>query len=43
VRNRIELSRFGSSFTVTTTAQILDVNGNVIANNCSTGVGTRFE
>jgi hypothetical protein len=43
VRNQIVLSRFGSSFTVTTTAQILDLNGNVIANNCSAGVGTRFE
>jgi hypothetical protein len=43
VRNQIVLSRFGSSFNVTTTAQVLDVNGNVIANNCSTGVGTRFE
>jgi hypothetical protein len=43
VRNQIVLSDSGSSFDVTTTAQILDLNGNVIANNCSTGVGTRFE
>ena len=43
VRNQIVLSRFGSSFDVTTTAQVIDLNGNVIASNCSTGVGTRFE
>jgi len=43
VRNQIVLSRFGSSFDVTTTAQVIDLNGNVIANNCSTGIGTRFE
>ena len=43
VRQQIEVSRFGSGFTAAATAQVLDVNGVVIANNCSTGVGTRFE
>jgi hypothetical protein len=43
VRQQIELSDDGSSITNTSTAQVLDVNGNVIANNCSTGTGTRFE
>ncbi|MEO6051760.1 MAG: hypothetical protein ABIP78_10575 [Pyrinomonadaceae bacterium] len=37
------LSPDGDSFTAVSTARILDVNGNVIQNNCSTGVGTRFE
>jgi hypothetical protein len=43
VRQKIELSRDGNSYTATATAQILDVNGNVIQNNCSSGIGTRFE
>ncbi len=43
VRQQIELNADGNSFTSSATAQILDVNGNVIQNNCSNGVGTRFE
>jgi hypothetical protein len=43
VRQQIELSRDGNSYTATATAQVLDVNGNVIANNCAAGTGTRFE
>jgi hypothetical protein len=43
VRQQIELSKDGDSYTATATAQVLDVNGNVIANNCSAGTGTRFE
>lgn len=43
VRQRIELSRDGNSYSATATAQVLDVNGNVIQNNCSSGIGTRFE
>ena len=43
VRQQIELSRDGNSYTATATAQVLDVNGNVIANNCASGTGTRFE
>lgn len=42
-RAQIELSQDGDGYTSTGTAQVLDVNGNVIANNCSSGVGTRFE
>jgi hypothetical protein len=43
VRSRIVLSNDGNSHTISTTAQVLDVNGNVIANNCSTATATRFE
>ncbi len=43
VRQQIELSNDGNSFTSSATAQVLDVNGNVTANNCSNGIGTRFE
>jgi hypothetical protein len=43
VRQQIELSADGNSYTATATAQVLDVNGNVIANNCASGTGTRFE
>jgi hypothetical protein len=43
VREQIELSSDGNSYTATATAQVLDVNGNVLANNCSTGTATRFE
>ncbi len=43
VRQEIELSDDGNSYTAIATTQVLDVNGNVIANNCSSGVGTRFE
>ncbi len=43
IRQQIELSRDGSSFTSTATAHVLDVNGNVIMVNCSTGIAARFE
>jgi hypothetical protein len=43
VRSEIQLSRDGTSLTNSAMAQILDVNGNVIATNCSTATATRFE
>jgi len=43
IRQQVELSQDGNSYTTTATAQVFDVNGNVIANNCSSGTGTRFE
>jgi hypothetical protein len=43
IRQRLELSADGNSYTTTATAQVLDTGGNVIANNCSSGAGTRFE
>ena len=43
IRQQLELSPDGDSYTTTATAQVLDVNGNVLANNCSSGTGTRFE
>jgi len=43
ISQQLELSRDGNSYTTTATAQVLDVSGNVIANNCSSGTGTRFE
>lgn len=43
VRQQLELSPSGNSYTTTATAQVLDSSGNVIANNCSSGTGTRFE
>ncbi len=43
VRQQIVLNPFDGSFTSTAIAQILDAGGNVIATNCSTGIGTRFE
>ncbi len=43
VHQQIQLSADGNSYTVTATAQVLDVNGNVIQNNCAAGSGTRFE
>jgi hypothetical protein len=43
IRQQIELSQDGNTYTATATAQVLDANGNVIANNCSSGTGTRFE
>jgi len=42
-RVQIELSRFGSGYTSSAMAQVLDAGGNVIANNCFTAIGTRFE
>jgi len=43
VRQHIEVSDDGESYVATATAQVLDVAGNVIANNCASGVGTRFD
>ena len=43
VRQQIELSHDGNSYDATATAQVVDVNGNVIANNCARGIGMRFE
>ena len=43
VRQDINLSRDANNYTATAAAQDLDVNGNVIRNNCSSEVGTRFE
>jgi hypothetical protein len=43
VRQEIQLSQDGNSYTAQSTAQVLDVNGNVIQNNCASGIGTRFE
>ena len=43
VRQEILMSPDGNSYTATATAQVLDVNGNVIQNNCAAGSGTRFE
>ena len=43
VRQTAELSADGNSFTSTGTIEILDANGNVIGNGCSTSTGTRFE
>jgi hypothetical protein len=42
-RQHIEVSDDGETYTATTTTQILDVAGNVIATNCASGVATRFE
>lgn len=42
-RQEIQLSRFGSAYTAVGTAQVFDVVGNVIANNCSTAAAMRFE
>lgn len=43
VRQQIQLNSDENSYTSTTTTQVLDVNGNVIMNGCSNGVGTRFQ
>ena len=43
VRQHIVVSDDGETYTATATAQVLDVAGNVIANNCASGVGTRFD
>jgi hypothetical protein len=43
IRQQLELSADGNSYTTTATAQVLDTGGTVIANNCSSGTGTRFE
>ena len=43
IRQEIELSPDWTTYTATAMVQVLDINGNVTANNCATGVGTRFE
>ena len=43
VRQEIEVSDDGDSYTATSTSQVLDINGNVIATNCAAGTGTRFQ
>lgn len=43
VRQHIEVSDDGESYVATARVQIFDVAGNVIANNCASGVGTRFD
>ncbi len=43
IREQIQLSRDGNSLSINAASQILDVNGNVTANRCSSAVGTRFE
>ncbi|MGH9947165.1 MAG: hypothetical protein ACRD6X_08205, partial [Pyrinomonadaceae bacterium] len=42
-RAQIALSHDGNSLTNSGTAQILDINGNVTMNRCSSATGTRFE
>jgi chromosome condensin MukBEF MukE localization factor len=42
-RAQLQLSRDGNSYTTTVSAQVFDVNGNVIQNNCSTASATRFQ
>ena len=42
-RAQIELSHDGESYTSSNTAQLLDVDGNLTATNCSTATATRFE
>jgi hypothetical protein len=43
IRQQIQMSPDGDSYTATAVAQILDVDGNVIQTNCSDGTATRFE
>src|SRR4051812_15218482 len=43
VRQHIEVSDDGETYTATAVAQVLDANGNVTATNCASGVGTRFD
>ena len=43
VREQIQLSHDGNSYNASATAQVFDAGGNVIANNCSTGIAVRFE
>jgi hypothetical protein len=43
VRQQIALSPSGNEHTNVATAQVLDVNGNIIATNCSTAMAGRFE
>ena len=43
VRQTVEISSGGNSFTSTGSVEVLDVNGTVIGTGCSTSTGTRFE
>jgi hypothetical protein len=43
VRSAIRLSRDGSSYTSTDTAEVLNLNGDLITRACSTTTATRFE
>jgi len=43
VRQHIEVSDDGETYTASATNQALDVNGNTISISCATGVATRFE
>jgi hypothetical protein len=43
VRQHIEVSDDGESYTATAIAKVIDAAGNVIATNCASGVGTRFD
>ena len=43
VRQQIQLSDDWTTYTATARTQLLDVNGNIIATNCSSSFSTRFE
>jgi hypothetical protein len=43
VRQQIQLSGDWTTYSSAAMTQLLDVNGNVIATNCSSGFSTRFE
>jgi hypothetical protein len=43
VRQHIEVSDDGETYTASATNQALDINGNTISISCATGVATRFE
>jgi hypothetical protein len=43
ITQNIKLSRGGDELNVTTTLEVLDANGTVIATVCATATGTRFE
>lgn len=42
-RAEIQMSHDGNSFTTIGRIQVLDINGNVIQNNCATAIATRFQ
>jgi len=43
VRQQIQLSDDWTTYAATARTQLLDVNGNIIATNCSSSLSTRFE
>jgi hypothetical protein len=43
VRQHIEVSDDGETYTATAINQALDINGNIISTSCASGVATRFE